>query len=378
MTTAMALLTNYPIALASGGGFNAFFTFTICAGMGIPWRAALGLVFYSGLGFFLLSVSGLRQKLIEAIPHELKLSIMCGIGLFIAFIGLKSGGLIIAHPATLVTLGPLSSPPCLLVLFGIILGATLIKRNIQGSIILTVLIVAALGLFIPSSTGNMITNRPEGFVAMPDSLAPTFMQMDLGYLWSHFREGFMIVFAILFMDLFDNMGTLIGVCRRANLLDKDGNLPKMRQALLADAGAAMIGAGLGTSTVCSFVESAAGVEAGGRTGLTGITVAVCFLLALFFNPIIKIIPAIATAPVLVIVGVFMMQEIAELDLKDVAKALPSFMTMIMMPLTFSISDGIAVGFITYVGVMLGLGRAREVTVTAYVLTALFLTHYFFK
>jgi AGZA family xanthine/uracil permease-like MFS transporter len=375
MTLLMALMTNYPIALAAGMGVNAFIAFTVCGTMAIPWPAALGLVFYSGLIFLVLSVTGIRRKLIEAIPSELKLAITCGIGLFIAFIGLKGGGVIVADAATFVTLGDFHQPSPLLVLFGLVLTAVLVGRKVPGAIILGVLTLTVIGLFLPTADGKgTITMKPDGLVALPASLAPTFLKLDLGYFWANWQKCLPIVLALLFVDLFDNMGTLIAVCQRAGLLDEKGNLPRIGRALTADATAAMVGSTLGTSTVTSYIESAAGVEAGGRTGLTAIVTAGCFLAALLFNPIIGIIPAAATAPALIIVGIFMMQSAAELDLRDFAKAVPAVVTMLVMPLAFSIAEGIAVGFVVYVAFMAGCGRHREVSPLAYVLGALFLAH----
>ncbi len=378
MTVVMALATNYPIALAPGMGLNAFFTFGICLGAKIPWPAALGIVFYSGVLFLVLTLTGVRRKLIESIPHELKLAITCGIGLFIAFIGLKGAGVISANPATLVTLGDISQPGPLMALGGIILAAVLIWRKVPGAIILTVLALTALGLVLKTADGKMVTPLPSALLSAPASLTPTFLQLDLGYFWHHWQVCVPLLLALLFVDLFDNMGTLIGVCQRAGLLDKDGNLPKIGRALTADATAAIVGATLGTSTVTSYIESAAGVEAGGRTGLTAITTAGCFLLALFLSPLIVVIPAAATAPALVIVGVFMMQSITELDLKDFSKAVPAVVTMLAMPLTFSIAEGIAMGFVVYVFLMLGIGRAREVKPLSWVLGLLFLAHLIWK
>jgi len=378
MTVVMALATNYPIALAPGMGLNAFFTFGICLGAKIPWPAALGLVFYSGVLFLILTLTGVRRKLIEAIPHELKMAITCGIGLLIAFIGLKGAGVISANPATLVTLGDIRQPGPLLALGGIILAAVLVWRKVPGAIILTVLILTVLGFVLKTADGHTVTPLPGALISAPASLAPTFLQLDLGYFWQHWRVCLPLLLALLFVDLFDNMGTLIGVCQRAGLLDRHGNLPKIGRALTADATAAMVGSTLGTSTVTSYIESAAGVEAGGRTGLTAITTAGCFLLALFLSPLIVVIPAAATAPALVIVGVFMMQSVTELDLKDFAKAVPAVVTMLAMPLTFSIAEGIALGFVVYVFFMLGIGRAREVKPLSWVLGLLFLAHLIWK
>jgi adenine/guanine/hypoxanthine permease len=376
MTAVMALATNYPIALAPGMGLNAFFAFTLCGAKGIPWQAALGLVFYSGLIFLLLSVSGLRKRLIAAIPIELKLAITGGIGFFIAFIGLKNGGVIVANPATFVGLGDLSKPGPLLVIAGIIATSVLVTRKTPGAIILVIVALTIIGLFVPASDGKgMLTPLPNGILNLPASLAPTFLKLDLGYFWTNFLSALPVVLAILFVDLFDNMGTLIGVSKRAGLLDEEGNLPKIGRALMADAGAAMFGSTLGTSTVTSYIESAAGVEAGGRTGLTVIATASCFLLALFLTPLILIIPAVATSPALVIVGAFMLQGLAELDLKDFEKTVPAFVTILIMPLAFSISEGIAFGLLTYVGLKIGTGKFKQVSVVTYVLAVLFLLHF---
>ncbi|MBV9391289.1 MAG: NCS2 family permease [Verrucomicrobia bacterium] len=375
MTSIMAIATNYPIALAPGMGLNAFFAFTICAAKGIPWPAALGLVFYGGLIFLLLSVTGLRKVIIEAIPLDLKMAITSGIGFFIAFIGLKNGGVIVSSPATFVTLGDLSKPAPLLVLFGIIGAAILVTRGFPAAIIVTIIVLTIVGLFVPTGTGGTITHLPTALISFPASLSPTLFKLDLAFFWQNLFVSIPLVLALLFVDLFDNMGTLIGVANRAGLLDQQGNLPKIGRAFMADASAAMFGSCLGTSTVTSYIESAAGVESGGRTGLTVIITAICFLFALFFAPLILVVPAVATAPALVIVGAFMMQGLAELDLRDFSKAAPAFMTVLAMPLAFSISEGIAFGFLTYVGIKIGTGRSRESNWVTYLLAILFLAHF---
>ena len=382
-TTAMALMTNYPIALAPGMGLNAFFAFTMCGTFKVPWQGALGLVFWEGVVFLLLTLTGVRQAIVEAIPASLKVAIGCGIGLFIAFIGLKNGGVIVANPATFVGLGDLSQPGPLLVLFGILLTAVLIIRRVPGAIILGVLTLTVLGLFLPGTAvagapRTMITAAPHAFVSTPASLAPTFLKLDFFYPFRHFAQSLPLLLTLLFVDLFDNVGTLLGVCKRAGLLDASGNLPRIGRALIADAGAAMFGACLGTSTTTSYIESAAGVEEGGRTGLTSLVTAACFLLAMFFVPVINAIPELATAPALVIVGVFMMQSVLEIDFKDFAVAVPAVLTLLVMPLAFSISEGIAVGFVVYAVLMLGTGRGRQVTPLAYGLSALFLLHFIFR
>ncbi|MEO7933686.1 MAG: NCS2 family permease [Chthoniobacterales bacterium] len=372
MTLAMALLTNYPLALAPGMGLNAFFAFTVCGAMKIPWQAALGMVFWGGVVFLLLSITGIRQKLVDAIPMELKLAITCGIGLFIAFIGLRNGGIIVGHPATLVGLGNFHQPSPWLVLGGLIFTAALVAKKVRGAVVLGILAVTIACLFAG------ITAHPSSLVAWPASLAPTFLKLDLSFLWTHSAVAIPIVLSFLFVDLFDNMGTLIGVCNRAGLLDRNGSLPKIGRAFTADASAAMIGSCLGTSTVTTYIESAAGVEEGARTGFSSVIVALCFLLALLLHPLIAIIPAVATAPALIIVGIFMMQGVLDIDLRDFSKAVPAVITMIAMPLTFSISEGIALGFLVYAGLKLCLGRAREVTPLAWILAALFLAHFIYQ
>ncbi|HWL51084.1 MAG TPA: NCS2 family permease [Chthoniobacteraceae bacterium] len=372
MTIAMALATRYPIALAPGMGLNAYFAFSICEAKGIPWQAALGLVFYSGVLFFLLTVSGLRRKMLDAIPHEMKLAITAGIGFFIAFIGLQNGGLVVSDAATLVKLGDFSQPRPLLVFAGILLTAVLMARKTPGAIILVIIALTGAGFLLHDATGAALTRAPTDWVHWPASLAPTWLQLDLGYFWTDLATSLHLVIFLLFLNVFDNVGTLIGVAHRAGLLDRDGNLPRMDRALMADAGATMFGSLLGTSTVTSYIESTTGVEAGGRTGLTAIVTAICFLLALFLTPLILVIPAFATAPALVIVGILMMQGLGDLALEDFSLAVPVFATVFMMPLTYSISEGLAFGLLAFVGMKIGLGRRGEVSLTAAILCLLFL------
>lgn len=377
MTAVMALATNYPIALAPGMGMNAFFAYTICVAMKMPWQAALAMTFISGCIFMVMSVTGLRRLIFEAIPHQIKIAISCGIGLFIIFIGLQKSGIIVGDPNTYVTAGKLSQPSVMLSMAGVILAAWLFIKKVRGAVIITVLLLTVVGLFIPAGEGKL-TPIPSNLIAMPASLAPTAFKLDFAYVFANFHKTFPLILAILFVDLFDNMGTLIGVCHRAGILDAQGNIPKLNRALASDAGAAMFGSLIGTSTVTSYIESAAGVEDGGKTGLTAITVSVCFLLALFFHPIIRIIPAAATAPALIIVGIFMLQGIRELEIEDFAIAVPSFLIIFLMPLTVSISEGLAIGFVVYVCLMLLLGRGRTVTWVSYVLGGIFLAHLLFR
>lgn len=375
-TLLMAAFTNYPIALAPGMGLNAFFAFTICISREVPWEGALGIVFWNGVLFLGLTVTGVRTKIAEAIPASLKVGVQCGIGLFIAFIGLKNAGVIIDHPSTLVTLGNLSEPALMLTLFGIILTLVLVIKKVMGGILIPIVLLTVIGAFIPQGE-SYLTAAPEAIVGMPESINTTFFAMDIVYPLTHFAQTWDLILALMFVNMFDTIGTLLGVSRRAKLLDKEGELPKIGNAMSADATASIVGAGLGTSPVTSYVESAAGASAGGRTGLTAVVVAICFLLALFLTPIMKVIPLMATTPALVMVGILMMESIRQLDFDDLTDLATASVALIAMPLTFSISEGIALGFITYVGLKVGTGRYREVSVFTYCLTAVFLLRYLF-
>jgi len=373
-TLLMAWLTNYPVALAPGMGLNAFFAFTICLSREIPWEAALGIVFYNGILFVLLTLSGLRQKIADAIPAALKIGVQCGIGLFIAFIGLKNAGLIVDSPATFVGLGDLSQPAVLLAFLGIIFTIILVIRKVSGAILISIVTLTVVGLFIPSESGYL-TPTPKGIIGLPAPIADTFFAMDLVYPIVNFATTWDLIFALMFVNMFDTIGTLIGVSKRAKLVDSNGKLPKMGRAMTADAAAGVVGAALGTSPVTSYVESAAGVSAGGRTGLTAVVVALCFLLALFLSPLMLIIPIMATTPALVMVGIFMMDSIKELEFSDLASVATATIALIAMPLTFSISEGIALGFITYVGIKVGTGDYKRVSLMTYFMAGVFLLRY---
>jgi AGZA family xanthine/uracil permease-like MFS transporter len=375
-TLMMAAMTNYPIAMAPGMGLNAFFAFTICLTREIPWEAALGIVFWNGILFLILSLMGVRKKIAEAIPSSLKIGVQCGIGLFIAFVGLKNAGLVVDNQATFVALGDLSDPGVMLALLGIVVTIVLVIKQVTGAILISVILLTIIGYFVPSGEG-MLTASPDGFIGMPDSISNTFFAMDIMYPITYFAQTWDLIFALLFVNMFDTIGTLIGVSRKANLLDENGVLPKMGSAMTADAGASLVGAALGTSPVTSYVESAAGVSAGGRTGLTSVVVALCFVLALFFTPIMKIIPLMATTPALIMVGIFMMESFRQLDFDDMPSLATATIAMMAMPLTFSISEGIALGFITYVGIKIGTFKFRQVSVIAYLLAAVFLLRYLF-
>lgn len=373
-TLLMAFMTNYPIAMAPGMGLNAFFAFTICLTREIPWDAALGIVFWNGVLFLLLSVTGVRTKIAEAIPAALKIGVQCGIGLFIAFIGLKNAGLVVDHPATFVTIGSLAEPATLLALAGIVLTIVLVIKKVTGAILISVLVLTLIGAFIPVGDGYL-TQHTDEFVGAPDSITSTLFAMDIMYPIEHFAETWDLIFALLFVNMFDTIGTLIGVSRRANLLDKQGKLPKIGKAMTADAAASVVGAAIGTSPVTSYVESAAGVSAGGRTGLTSVFVALCFVLALFLTPLMKVIPLMATTPALIMVGILMMDSFRQLDFDDITSLATATVALLAMPLTFSISEGIALGFITYVGIMVGTGRFKQVTLITYLMAAVFVLRY---
>lgn len=364
----MGLYANYPIAVAPGMGLNAYFAFAVVGGMGFTWQQALGAVFISGVLFVLVSLFRLREWIVNAIPRSLKFAISAGIGLFLAIIGLKNAGLIAGHQATLVTLGDLHQPGTLLAVGGFLLIVALEQRKVPGAIIIGILAVtgtaAALGL-------TSIT----GIVAMPPSLAPTFMQLDIvGAL----NMGLLSVIMTFFLvELFDASGTLIGVAHRAGLLDKDGRLPRLKKALLADSMAIVVGAGLGTSSSTAYIESAAGTAVGGRTGLTAVVVALLFLAALVFSPLAAAVPAYATAPALCYVAVLMIRGLAEIDWDDLTEAAPAVITAITMPFTFSIAHGIAFGFISYATLKLLTGRYRELTPAVAVIAVVFILKFAF-
>jgi AGZA family xanthine/uracil permease-like MFS transporter len=359
----MGLYANYPIALAPGMGLNAVFSFTLVKAMGLSWQVALGAVFLSGLIAVILSLSPAREWLFNAIPKTLKLAISAGIGLFLGIIALKNAGVIVESPATMVTLGNVKSPQVVLATFGFIAMLALDARKVPGAIIIAILVTTALGVILGVSPAG-------GIVAMPPSLAPTFFQLDIA---GALQAGLLsIIVALVFADLFDTAGTLVGVAHRAGLLTPDGKLPRLKRALLADCSATMIGSLLGTSNTTSYIESAAGVKVGGRTGLTAVTVAILFLFALFLAPLAGTVPAYATAPALLFVACLMARGLVEMDWEDVTEYVPGVVTALAMPLTFSIATGIAFGFITYAGAKILSGRWREMSVAVPILAALFI------
>ncbi len=362
----MGLYANYPVALAPGMGLNAYFTYGVVKGMGHSWETALGAVFLSGILFLVVSLTPIREWVINSIPRSLKMAIAAGIGLFLAIIGLQSAGIIKAHPATLVTLGDLKSLPVLLAAAGFVLMAALDARRVPGAILIGILAAAIAGVILGLSTFT-------GVVSLPPSIGPVFLKLDIA---KALEIGLVtIVFTFFFVDVFDNTGTLVGVAHKAGLVNPDGTLPRVRRALTVDFTAAMVGAALGTSTTTSYIESAAGVNAGGRTGLVAVTVAALFLAALFFAPLAGAIPAFATAPALVYVACLMMSAVTEIDFKDPSEFVPAVLVIAAMPLTFSIAHGIAFGFIAYAGIKLLSGRPGDVSLAVAILAVLFVAKF---
>jgi AGZA family xanthine/uracil permease-like MFS transporter len=364
----MGLYANYPLALAPGMGLNAYFAFAVVKGMGFTWQAALGAVFISGALFVFVSLFRVREAIVNAIPRSLKFSISAGIGLFLAIIGLKNAGIITAHPATLLTLGDLHSPGTLLAVAGFIIIVALEQRRVPGAIIIGILSVTIASVAMGLTPFG-------GVIAPPPSIAPTFAQMDIA---GALHAGLLTVILTFFMvELFDASGTLIGVCHRAGLLDAEGKLPRLKKALLADSGAILAGAVLGTSSTTAYIESAAGTSVGGRTGLTAVVVAILFLAALVFAPLAGTVPAFATAPALCYVAVLMIRGLSEIEWDDLTEAAPAVVTAIAMPFTFSIAHGIAFGFITYAATKILAGRMRDLSPTVAIIAVLFVFKFAF-
>lgn len=366
-TLAMGLYANYPFALAPGMGLNAYFTYGVVLGLGVPYSVALGAVFVEGILFMLLAVGGIRTAIVNAIPTSLKIATMSGIGLFLAIIGFQNAGIVVDNPATLVSLGPIASPGVLLSLFGIILIGVLISRGVLGAILIGIGAVTALAWL----TG--LAPLPDGIFSIPRLPEETFLAFDVGNLFS--VKLLTVVLAFLFVDFFDTAGTLVGVGRLGGFLDERGELPRADRAFTADAFGTVAGAVLGTSTVTSYIESATGIEEGGRTGLTAVVVAALFVLALFFTPIFAAVPAAATAPALLAVGALMMRGARDIDWSHFDEALPAFLTIAAMPFTYSIANGIVLGVVSYVLIKLFSGRVRELNLILAVLALLLIIYY---
>ena len=382
-TVAMALLANYPFALAPGMGLNAYFAFSVVLGMGYSWQWALAAVFAEGIIFILLTFLNVREALFNAIPKCMKYSVSAGIGLFITFVGLKGAGIIVANESTYIALGDMLRPQAVLCMVGIFITAVLMKKNVKGSALIGILVTYILGIIAEligwyqvGIDGNSLIPSFVGGLNLWNGLGNVAFQLpsvnEIFGSASSIINFIIVVFSFLFVDLFDTLGTLMGVANKAGYLNEKGELPRIKQAFLADAIGTTVGALLGTSTVTTFVESSAGVAEGGRTGLTSIVTAICFALAIFLSPIFLAIPSFATAPALVIVGVLMLDSIIKVDFTDMTEALPAFVTLVMMPFAYSISEGIIFGGITYVVVKMLTGKRKEVSGLMYVLAILFI------
>ena len=369
-TFMMGIVANYPVALAPGMGLNAFFTYYVVGTLHLPWQVALGAVFFSGIFFFLMTLGGLRQAIIRAVPENLKRAIGVGIGMFIAFIGLRGTGIIVADQATYVTLGHVMNPTTLLSLFGLLLTGAMMARGVKGAILIGILVVTLLGMAlgltpVPHGVGDVMS------FSLP-SMSATFGALDLAGAWEF--GIFSIIFTFTVVELFDNMGTLIGLTTKAKMVKPNGEIENLDRALTTDAVGTMVSAVFGTSTVTSYIESASGIAEGGRTGLTAVTVAVLFLVALVFAPLIGLVPGFATAPSLVLVGALMMSEVVNVKFSDFSDGLPAFLTIIMMPLTSSIANGFAFGFVSYVVLKVVTGKVKEVRPIMWLVAAAFVAN----
>lgn len=379
-TFVMALYAKKPFGLAPGMGLNAFFVYTVCLGMGYTWQFALTAVFIEGIIFIILTLTKVRQWIVDAIPLSLKNAIGAGIGLFIAFIGLQNSGMVVNSDSTLVTLGDLCHGPGLLAVIGLVISCSLVMAHIRGGILIGILVTAVIGLFIKDpATGAAITSF-SGIVSTPPSIKPIFCQFQWNQVFS--LDMLTVVFTFLFIDMFDTMGTVIGVSQKAGMVDEEGHVDGIDRIFMADAIGTVVGSCLGTSTTTTYVESSAGVGAGGRTGLTAFTTAICFALALFLAPVFLAIPNSATAPALVIVGMMMMQPVTKISWTNYRESIPAFLTVILMPMSYSISDGILIGMIAYVALNAVTGifdhqYLKKITPTMWILAILFVLRYIF-
>ena len=363
---AMAFIGKLPFGLAPGMGLNAFFVYSVCMGMGYSWQFALTAVLIEGLIFIVLTLTNVREAIVDAIPMSLRNAIGAGIGLFIAFIGLKSAGVVVADGAPLVALGDITSGSALLAFIGLIITGFLYARNVPGAILLGIIITMLIG--IPLGVTEF-----KGVVSVPESISPIFCKFEFDKIFS--VDMLVVVFTFFFIDMFDTVGTLVGVCTKAKMIDEKGNIHRVKQAFMADSIATTVGAILGTSTTTTYVESAAGVAQGGRSGLTALVVGGCFVVALFFSPLFLSIPSAATAPALIIVGLLMMEQVKNIPFDDFSESIPAFVCMIMMPLTYSISNGILIGMITYVLMNMICRKFKKLSPAIYILAVLFILKY---
>lgn len=373
-TMVMGVFANYPVAMAPGMGLNAFFAYYVCGVLGLHWTVALGAVFFSGIFFLILTISHIRQAIIGAVPTNLRRAIGVGIGLFIAFVGLKGTGLIISDPATFITLGHVTQPTTALALFGLVFTAGLMARGVQGAILLGIIVTTILSMAFG------ISAAPHGVADIISTSLPhmgeTFAKLDIAGAWDY--GIFSIIFTFTVVELFDNMGTLIGLTSKAKMVKSNGEIENLDRALTTDACGTIISSVFGTSTVTSYIESAAGIAAGGKTGLTAVTVAILFIVSLLFAPLIGLVPGFATAPSLVLVGALMMSEVGKIEFQDFTDGLPAFLTIIMMPLTSSIANGFAFGFISYSIVKTLGGKAREVSLIMWLVSIAFIINLFLR
>lgn len=389
----MAFIANLPFALSSAMGLNAYFAYTVCIGMGLSWEIALTAVFVEGIIFIILSITNVREAIFNSIPATLKIAVSVGIGLFITFIGLQNANIAVLNESTKVAMfsftgsvkaGTFSTEgiSVILAMAGILITGFLVIKQIKGNILIGILLTWLLGiicqvagLYVPDPEAGFYSLFPSGIISMPASMAPTFFKMDFGYISENFLNFVVIMFAFLFVDVFDTLGTLIGCATKGNMLDENGRLPGIKGALLADAIGTTVGAICGTSTISTFVESASGIAEGGRTGLTAMVTGILFVLALFLSPIFLAIPSFATAPALIIVGFMMMQQVSKIDFNDLTEAIPAFIAIIAMPFMYSVSEGIAMGVISYVVLNLVSGKRDKLTKLMYVLAVLFVLKY---
>lgn len=373
-TILMGLVANYPVAVAPGLGINAFFAYYVVGYLGLPWQTALGAVFISGMIFLLMTFGGIRQAIIRAVPQNLKTAIGVGIGFFIAFIGMKNAGIVVDDPSTFVTLGNIMHGPAMLATLGVILAGALMAKRVQGAMLISIFVLTVVGMFMglvpqPTSINDIIS------FDLP-SLSGTFMALDIA---AALEFGlFSIIFTFTIVELFDNMGTLIGLTRKAKLMDEKGEVQDLDRALTADAVGAVAGSVMGTTTVTAYIESATGIAEGGKTGLTAFVVAGLFAVALFFAPLVGLVPAYATAPALILVGALMIMEVRAIDFDDLTEGIPAFLTIVMMPLTFSIANGFAFGFISYAFLKLLAGRAKEVHYIVWLVALAFIANFFMR
>ncbi|AQX55661.1 NCS2 family permease [Priestia flexa] len=371
-TILMALWANFPIVTGPGMGLNAFFTYSVVLGQGLSWQTALGAVFISGILFFLLTVTGIRSKIVDAIPNVLKASIAVGIGLFVAFIGLKNAGLVVANESTFVGVGNVLDKGPLLTIFGLILAAVLMAKHVKGALIISIFATTAVAMVVGFQAPP--TAISDVFSATPPTIGDTFMQMDLKGAIAY--GIFSVVFSFTIVELFDTLATLIGLSKKANLVDENGKIPNLNRALAADSVGTMASAIFGSTALNTYIENATGIAEGGRTGLKALTVAVLFLCTLFFAPLIDFIPSVATAPALIIIGSLMLSDIKNVNFDDFTEVVPAFLTIIMMPLTYSIAEGLAFGFISYTAIKLFTGRYREIHWMMYIITIAFFINFY--